>query len=215
MATQVKTPATFSDDSSTGTEVWASPGNAAASDNSYTTVVVNGTTKPFSHYLKGLMGGNAFSLAAGDTPTLMTVDIERSKPAADFGDVRDVNVLLVKAGVIQSDNQADTLNDWPETDTVKSYTFSLAGWSVADVNNANSGVVISVTEIRDDDATARIDHVQLTATYTPAPYGDAAAGVRATPLLQSGGNTMGYPSFRDAYYQALLEAVPRGVSGVP
>jgi predicted CxxxxCH...CXXCH cytochrome family protein len=162
-------PATVTSDNTNGsTKAWTSPGNVSASDNTYATVTLKQNT---SHYINAQNFG--FAIPAGATINGITVEIEKNAAAASR--VKDVEVKLVKAGVIQTTNKADTTNFWGTTDAYASYGGSAdlwgTTWSDTDINNTGFGVVISAQETTNTNTVTSVDHIRITVTYT------AAAGV--------------------------------------
>ena len=172
-------PATLADDASNGgTQTWSSTANAAASDNAYATApcecnkvgltLVHDTT----HYLKATNFG--FSLPADATIDGITVEIERHQSGL-FANVIDDTVSLVVSGTVQGSNQAAGIN-WPTSDVYVQYGPSLWGLSLspAQVNASNFGVVIAARDSAGagecpNNGSALIDHIRVTAVYTPAP----------------------------------------------
>ncbi len=79
----------------------------------------------------------------------------------------DVNVRIVKAGVVQTTNLASTLTAWPEVDAYQAYggPTNLWGttWTPADINNAGFGAAISG---RVQNGTAAVDHIRITVFLT-------------------------------------------------
>lgn len=163
-------PGTIADDAAVGTKTWASPSNAGASDNSYTTANQIGSGSPITHYLKCTNFG--FSIPSGATINGVTVEIER-KPSQNSisNNVKDSTISLVKGGTVSGANKADTATRWSTTETFYTYGSSSDLWSLSltdsDVNASNFGVVISVTitSIKPN-VIAYIDFVRITITYT-------------------------------------------------
>ena len=83
---------TIANDASFGTLLWATPGNAAASDNSYATVTIPGGSQ--SNYLKATNYG--FSLPAATVDGLL-LSVEKSATDTNATDAR---VRVVKVGAI-------------------------------------------------------------------------------------------------------------------
>lgn len=79
----------------------------------------------------------------------------------------DVNVQIVRNGVIQPTNLALTNTAWPETDAYQSYGGPTnlwgASWAPPLINNNNFGVAISA---RTQNGTAAIDHIRITVFLT-------------------------------------------------
>ncbi len=97
------------------------------------------------------------------------------------GNIRDNVVSLVKNNVVVGNNKAATGTDWPTSDATATYgtgTTDLWGttWTTTDINNANFGVVLSVTGTTSNDETARVDNITITVTYSPPHTITATAG---------------------------------------
>jgi hypothetical protein len=118
-----------------------------------------------THYLKATNFG--FSIPSGATINGILVEIERKKTGSAL--IKDSSVKIVKSdGTIGSTNQADTVNDWPTSDTYKSYGSSsdLWGetWAYSDINDIDFGVVLSDTQGKY--MVASVDHIRITVYYT-------------------------------------------------
>lgn len=169
MATQgPNSPGTTANDASVGTRTWSnvgSPGNAGASDNAYSQVTTDGGPKT-SQYLKATNFG--FSIPAGSTINGIEVNLERKKTLGD-GDVTHNQARIVKAGTISTSDKTVT---WPTTEAVQTLGSSsdLWGetWTADDINSSTTGFAVSVNV--DDGggptATAFVDHITMTVTYT-------------------------------------------------
>lgn len=156
-------PTAGSDDAAVGTLTWVNPTRITASDNSRSTCVAAGQT----HYLKGL--DFDFAIPAGATIDGILVEIERCSALAD--DCTDAVVKLVKGGSVVGDNKA-AAGFWPAAaDAVAAYGGAAdkwgTTWAVADINAADFGVVLSVTNA-DAGARAQVDAYTITVTYTEA-----------------------------------------------
>ena len=166
---------TFSSIDFTGADVgWTNTSNASTSNDQKASAAIGGSGVQETEYLRAK--GFNFTIPSGSTIDGIQVDIERSRSTSTTGtaEVRDNIVKLVKNNVVTGTNQADTSTDWPVVDAYKTYgdTANLWGatWTVADINNANFGVVLSamrtITGV-DNQRTANVDHVRMTVYYTP------------------------------------------------
>lgn len=84
--------------------------------------------------------------------------------ASSIHQCRDVGVYIIKSdGTLGSENKADTANNWPLTDTYKSYGGSTdlwsESWAYTDINDTDFGVVISAK-----DTTTNVTSYYLKAT---------------------------------------------------
>ncbi len=158
-------PGTIANDSSAGTSVWITPGNAAVSDNLMATTGPGGMP---SQYLKATSFG--FSIPSTSQVTGIEATVERR---SILGTVFDAAVRIVKGGVVGSDDRSDG-GFWATADEVITYgsDSDLWGetWTPADINSAGFGVAVSATDTFD---TAGVDHITMTVYYTLC--GDAPA----------------------------------------
>ncbi|MBC7856903.1 MAG: hypothetical protein IAF94_26025 [Pirellulaceae bacterium] len=177
MATQGPNgPGTLANDASIGFSSWTNTGNAAASDNSYSTNNVGPTFQ--TNYLKATNFG--FSIPAGATIDGIVVEIERKESGANIA--RDNRVRIVKGGTIGSTDKASG-TEWPTSDAYATYGSSSdlwgATWTASDINASNFGVVLSVLGL--GTGTASVDHFRITVYYTPPVTSTATAAGTAAP----------------------------------
>jgi hypothetical protein len=156
-------PGTCADDATVGTVAWSNPDNAKVSDNVYAIENTAGTT----HYLKATNFG--FTIPVGATINGIFVEIERYELYTGEGNVKDSVVKIVKSdGTIGTTNKADTVNNWPTSDTYKSYGASDdlwdETWAYSDINDTDFGVVLSA--LVGHTVGANVDHIRITVYYT-------------------------------------------------
>jgi len=162
-------PGTTADDATVGSATWSNPNNSQSSNNWYATATIadNGA----SHYLKATNFG--FSIPTNSTINGILVGIER-KMESSSNVVKDSAVKIVKAdGTIGTTNKAST-TQYPTTDTYVNYGSSsdLWGetWTVADINDADFGIVlssyVSYTDVQPTTTTVYVDHIRITVYYT-------------------------------------------------
>lgn len=162
--TVLKTPGTLVNDTSTGTQAWSNPSNAASSDNIYATnFIFSGGD---SNYLKATNFG--FSIPSNAIINGIQASVER-KSALPV-DVFDNKVRIVKGGTIRSTDRSSG-TPWPITDTIITYgsASDLWGqtWAPSDINASNFGFVISVKDQNaNDESSISIDQITITVTYT-------------------------------------------------
>jgi len=165
---------TVVDDSSTGTVAWSNPMNATTSDGVYANAILPSISYT-THYLKATNFG--FSLPISSTINGILVEIEKKENnGSQTNCSRDNIVSIVKSnGTIGAVNKADTVDEWPLTDTYKSYgsLSDLWGetWTSSDINNSNFGVVLSGTGLDcggTGSITQYVDYIRITVYYTPA-----------------------------------------------
>lgn len=151
-------PGSVTNDASFGVAAWTTPGNAAASDDSYAQAAPGGSP---TQYLKATNFG--FSIPAPAQIVGIEATIERRSASVM---VKDARVRIVKGGVVGSAERADTVTLWPNTDTVASYGGSsdLWGetWTPADINGAGFGLALSAEDGVD---LAVVDHMTLKVYY--------------------------------------------------
>jgi len=179
-------PSTAIDDSSVGSVVWANPGNVTASDNVYATASLGAAG--VSHYIKATNFG--FNIPAGATINGILVEWEVS--ASNSTDVKDFFATIVKGGVIGSTNRANP-STWTTTDAFLSHGNSsdLWGetWTANDINAVNFGATLSAQDATTA-ATAKVDSVRITVTYTAAS--NTAPSITAGP--SDGGSSATTPT---------------------
>lgn len=161
------------DDSSAGTIAWTSVASAqGAPDSVFATASNAGASPQQTHRLHAVTYG--FAIPAGATITGIQVDITRKANINGAGQfVIDNEVKLMKAGVIQSWNEAQTagINQWTTNSLDVTYggQYDMWGttWTPADINNANFGVSLQVAINRvGSTVTASVDSMQITVYYT-------------------------------------------------
>lgn len=155
---------------------WTSPGNITANDGVNAQVALGGSTS--SNELQGTNFG--FAIPAGSTINGITVEIKK-QAVSGSGNPTDVDVTILKGGVATGTNLGHTGagNGWLTAGGIDTYggssTLWGATWTPADINASNFGVQISCTEWVGLPATAGVDFIRITITYTP-PAAPAAGG---------------------------------------
>ena len=170
-ASSTASPGTIVSDGSVGTAAWTNPGNASASDDSRANASSEYGVGVATEYLKTTNFG--FSIPTGATIDGIEAQVERSCDVwFTLECMKDTNIRIVKGGAIGSTNKADTGTIWPTSDATNTYGNStdLWGetWTASDINNSDFGFVLATTESLEplDNATPRIDHMQITVYYT-------------------------------------------------
>ena len=163
-----RSPGTMSDDSGTGTVVWATPDNAKVNDGSYTTAQ-NGADSPpvYSHHLKATNFG--FSIPDGATINGILVQIEENN-AGSLGAMEDETVKIIKADAsIGAENKANVGISWTNMTTYTDYGANddlwSESWTPANINDSDFGVALSI-QINSNFVSGRVDHIQITVYYT-------------------------------------------------
>jgi hypothetical protein len=155
MASQVRFVGTGADDAGAGTLAWGDPGNITADDGAMAESV---SDPGVTHYLKGTMAGNLFTVPAGATIDGVTLSVQRGNLGFDV--VNDSVVKLVKA----------VGTDWGGVEAVVTYGGAADLWGVAltdaDVNAANFGAVFASDNHGGD--VASVDYMQITVHFTEA-----------------------------------------------
>lgn len=178
-ATSATSPGTARSDTTLGGAVaWSNPTNVAASDNSRATAALNNQTSEALYAFD-------FNFAIPGHATIdgITVAVEKSRTAGT-GTLIDNLIRLVRAGRIQAsgDNKASS-TAWTGSDATTTYGASddVWGWdwTPADINSPQFGVIIAAQETASLAATAGIDHITVTVTYTD--------GYSSTPQVQTAG----------------------------
>jgi MSHA biogenesis protein MshQ len=183
-ATVTATPGTCANVTGIGSDNWNNPGNALTQNGTSATVSMN--DGEISRYLRCTDYG--FTIPTGVTISGITVTVRRSVDNAG-GNPRDYAVQLLKAGVLQATNYADTGTTYPTALAFANYggTGNLWGttWTVADINNANFGVsfVSNKPGTTGGNRTVSVDVISVAVTYTDttAPTVTSITRVDATP----------------------------------
>lgn len=167
MPTATATPGTFASEAFTGsTDAWASPSNAGASDNTYTTAAVN-TGGDKSEYLK--CTNCSFSIPANASIQGIEVLVEWSHSGGGTGTAKQYRNRIVKAGVVSSDTTYDSSSALASSDTTGTLGSSSGLWGTTwtpdDINASTFGCAIACQSGSGSLPSARIDRVQIRVTY--------------------------------------------------
>ena len=147
---------------------WTSPGSVTANDGVFASVALGAGAN--SNELQGTNFG--FAIPTGSTINGITVEIFK-KAISGIGNPTDIDVTILKAGVATGSNlgHLGAGNGWLTAGGIDTYggSSTLWGttWTPADINAANFGVQISCNEWVGFPATAGVDFIRITVTYTP------------------------------------------------
>ena len=169
----------------TGGPAWATPGNAAASDNVDTTTQLNSGTLPDTDYLKVTNFG--FAIPTNATIISVQVNVEQEILVTGAASARFYALLSV-GGVVHSyfDNMPISITGNVTPDTVTSHVKTLNGAiTPADVNSSGFGVFILYSALNGSTYDLNIDHVQMLVTYS-VPALTVGATVAGNITLVSG-----------------------------
>ena len=170
-------PSTITNDASAGDVEWTNPGNAASSNDSYATAAVTPTQE--TNFLKCV--GFGFSIPAGATINGVLAEVEGKCGNANGAFFSSSRQRLVKAGTL-SGTGATASALFGTTDAYVSIGSSSTLWgttlTAADVNNANFGVAVRITD-NGFTQTISVDHIRITVYYTEAgtPFRRSLLGV--------------------------------------
>lgn len=154
-------------DASYGANAWSGTGNVFASDNNYSQSSV--TSGNDTQYLVLTQFG--FTIPTGATIDSVVFEVERSKSALS-GVVKDARVRVVKGGVVDAADKANTLLGWLTTDATATYTFTVPGdvaLSPADVNATDFGLAFAAAS-GGTPGTPQVDYVRATVNYTDVAW---------------------------------------------
>lgn len=179
MATETRSAGTHADDGAVGTLTWSNPGNAAASDNSYSTV--SGGAGAVSHYHKSTNFGFT---AIGDSDLLTELKLRIERKKSSGGNVQDNRVRLIFGGVIQSTEYAVATN-YPSSDAYAEYTITTGLPTVAQLKNSGFGIAFSCKDTSGFSFGVDLDHTEAVATYTPVVAYTATAACTKGPATGS------------------------------
>ncbi len=188
-----------------GSAVWQNPDRARIVD-SQTAVAPLIAPNLDSHYL--VATSLDLAVPADRVIAGFQVDVWRGKGLGSFGEVRDVEVRLLKNGAPFGENAADTSTNWPGTLERVTYRFSGSGWTVADVNDPSSGVRFACTASLD--STAEVDAITMAVLYEePSPPQLIASYNSAGTLHHATFHAEPAASFDDIPAADLLAPAPR------
>lgn len=154
-----KSPGTGADDAGIGTVAWTNPGNVLSSNKTYAVAKLG--LKQTSHFLKATKYG--FEIPEGSTIDRCILEVKRR---SNNGFVKDKAVRVVKAGVVQATEHSAGAS-WPIAfdDVSMTFELSVAGLTVADVNNTGFGAALAAySETIGSEAFA--DHIPMVIHYT-------------------------------------------------
>lgn len=175
-------PGTTTDASGVGSVAWTNTGNVTVSDNVYTQAGLSFASNT-SHWLR-LTNFN-FSIPSGSNILGVEVNVERKRLSLV---VLDNSIRLrITSGQV-GDDKADTVTNWPATDTVKTYGGAADDWNAGltrdDVVSSDFGIDISCKTT--NSGTPSIDYVEIKVYYaTPTVLTPAAATATLTAQAAS------------------------------
>jgi hypothetical protein len=162
-------PGTVVNDSSVGDYAWINPSNAKSSDDNYADFDCPADGED-SQYLTATNFG--FSVPTSSIIDGIEVSIERkldTTNGAVTGNVRDDVVKLYNAnGNLIGNNKADTVTNWPTSDTTVTYGGASdlwgATWSASDINDSDFGVALQAASF--SFGYGDVDHIRIKVYYT-------------------------------------------------
>jgi MSHA biogenesis protein MshQ len=179
--TVTASPTTCTSVAGIGTVAWTNPGRAVASDASYATASVDGTTTRFLQCT-----GYGFAIPASATINGITVNVTRRSNSTANGGSDDAAMRLVKAGVIGA-TDASTATVYTTADVIEAHGGATylwgTTWTPADINAANFGAAFAATKASASGAahTISVDYIQISVDYTVpfscTPPSNVPAGV--------------------------------------
>lgn len=158
---------TFTTEAFVGANVlnWDTPSSAEVSDNLYASLAVG--TLEYSKYLQGVGIADTREVPSDATINGIEVIIEKKKGVGS--NTTDKVISLVKGGVIQGNNKADTVTEWPTSDTIFTYGGPSDLWGLAltpaDVNASDFGAALSFSGGAIF-GQGFIDHIQIAVYYS-------------------------------------------------
>jgi hypothetical protein len=153
-----------SDAANGGTKVWSSPERAESSDDSKARASAGASTG-VSEYLKALSIADFSEIPDTAIVPQVVVEVEKSSP----GNAGDSEAKLVVAGVVQTDNQAESaFFPWPASDAYSTYTFTV-DLTGAQAKAADFGFVFAASLFQEF-INAFVDHIRFTASYFARPF---------------------------------------------
>jgi hypothetical protein len=169
-------PGTAEDKEGVGGVAWSNIERIKAADESYASCRIH--SGEHSHYAKATNFG--FSIPSTATVTGVAVAVRRRLELKSVGLLQDLEVKLVKGGVVEGENKAELSSVWLHAITQAEYGGPEALWGLAltptNVNASNFGAVIAVQGSGPGvDATAEIDAIFMAVYYLSA---ESSSGVR-------------------------------------
>jgi len=168
-ATATASPAVCENMTGVGSVAWTNPGRATASDDSYATATVDGTT---TNYL--YCHDYGFSIPAGSLISGIAVHVERKSSSTSNGGSRDADLFMVRGGsIVGTDGMtstAYTIADVVEVHGSAASTWGVSPtWSATDINAANFGIAFAATKPSSSGSshTVSVDRIHIVITYTP------------------------------------------------
>lgn len=145
---------------------WTNHDNVIAYDGVYSSVTASNFDSGDYTYR---IGASSFGFSIPPSATVDGILVEVERRYAN-GTVKDGLVALYNSvGAQQSEDKAETLNNWPGSDTIKSYGGASDLWGLAwtpAAINASSFEVRFTTQASANDAVAFVDFIRVTVYYT-------------------------------------------------
>ncbi len=145
---------------------WANPGNAVSLNTSYATSALNAS--PANQMISKYLQTTGYGFSIPSDATILGIRVFVTKKASLASQVKDENVQLLKAGVIQSDNKANSAF-WSTTDETITYGAvddTWGTWTPAQINATNFGVSLQVRNHVATAVTASVDAITVEVTYS-------------------------------------------------
>jgi hypothetical protein len=143
---------------------WINMGNAASSDDIYTSYgSLGGTAPSFTDYLQ--ITGFNFAIPASVIINGIVIEVERADPN---NRTANNSIRIVKNGVIGTTERSSGAG-FSTTDTYQ--TFGNSGdlwgetWTEADINSVNFGIAFSARRSVNGANAGRVDHIRVTVYY--------------------------------------------------
>ncbi|MCX6747150.1 MAG: hypothetical protein NTU63_03400, partial [Candidatus Pacearchaeota archaeon] len=168
----LKQSSTIITDSSNGGQInWSSPMNATTTDGKNASIASVPVGNK-SVYLKATNYGFAIPLGSA----ILGINVTIRKSNSNVGRIRDLEVKLVKDGIIQATNKSSSAS-WGTNGQFTTISYGgpenlwATTWTPEDINAVNFGVVFSVYNINAASAGAdtRIDSILISVNYSAPP----------------------------------------------
>ena len=148
-----------------GDGAWVNPDYMKTADGNVSTNAMRYTNVGMSDAV--FLTNFNFSIPTGSTINGIKVEINRKYQVANY--VQDYYVKLIKAGSPIGNNKASA-SLWPSSLNVATYGNSTdlwgSTWTASDINSSNFGVMVQTSLSNAFNATAAIDYVRVTISYT-------------------------------------------------
>jgi large repetitive protein len=149
-----------------GNRDWTNPGNTVSLNTSYATSTLNAS--PAGQMVSKYLQTTGYGFSIPNDATILGIRVFVTRKASLASQIKDENIQLLKAGVIQTENKANSAF-WSTTDETVSYgdvDDSWGTWTPAQINAANFGVSLRAKNEVATAVTASVDAITVEVTVS-------------------------------------------------